>query len=274
MPMYSVLNQNGDQSLEDSIEDNTLDAKSECNEEEQVLSEPVWVPIKFGTSDISSVNSEKSSGTESDSERCHNYNLRSSRSRKVNGHQKSVRFSKLTEVRQLSETQAEEALLARLSYQATLRAQEQLCQSQQQKSFKLNVGQTVKLSLLFSSLWFLANWSYQLALKYSEAGLVNLMSSTTSIFTIILSPIFPSNSSSDNFSLTKLVSVMVSVASIAVISTTQSTPESIDYIPIGALWAMSGAFFYAAYIVLLRYKVTNEDAIDIPMFFGTYNFIL
>ena len=95
MPMYSVLNQNGDQSLEDSIEDNTLDAKSECNEEEQVLSEPVWVPIKFGTSDISSVNSEKSSGTESDSERCHNYNLRSSRSRKVNGHQKSVRLLKV-----------------------------------------------------------------------------------------------------------------------------------------------------------------------------------
>ena len=268
-PLYSVLDQNSDHSIDDLNEDNDNSVNSQQKDSsdnwEQVLSDPVWVPIKFSSGDISAVNSEKGSGTESDSDKYHNSINSSTHS---NGHQKSVRFSKLTEVRQLSESQAEEALLARLSYQATLRAQEQLLQSRQQIANKLTVSQTIKLSLIFSSLWFLANWSYQLALKYSEAGLVNLLSSTSSLFTILLSPIFPSHSSSDNFSLTKLVAVIISVASVAVISTAQSRSEPIDYIPIGALWALSGSFFYATYIVLLRYKVNNEDTLDIPLFFG------
>ena len=271
-PLYSVLDQNSDHSVEDSNEENdnslTYDRK-DTSEWEQVLSEPIWVPIKFSSCDSNAISSEKSSGTESDSEKYLNSRHKSSHtSGNINGNQKSVRFSKLTEVRHLSESQAEEALLSRLSYQASLRAQEQLFQRQQQNVNKLSISETLRLSLVFSSLWFLANWSYQLALKYSEAGLVNLLSSTSSLFTILLSPIFPSNSSSDNFSLTKLVAVVVSVGSVAVISTAQSREETIDYIPIGALWALSGAFFYAAYIVLLRYKVNNEESIDIPMFFG------
>jgi len=110
--------------------------------------------------------------------------------------------------------------------------------------------------------------SYQLGLKYSEAGLVNVLSSTSSLFTILLSSIFPSNSTADKFSLTKLIAVVISVGSVATISTAESRLENISYIPIGGLWALCGAFFYAAYIVMLRHKVDNEDSIDIPMFFG------
>ena len=39
-------------------------------------------------------------------------------------------------------------------------------------------------------------------------------------------------------------------------------------IPVGALWALSGALLYALYLVLLRRKVDNEDKLNIPMFFG------
>ena len=243
--------------MDDSNEDNILNNERTDSEWEQVLSEPVWVPIKFNSGDISAVNSEKGSGTESDSDKYKSNNT----SNYSNGNQKSVRFSKLTEVRQLSESQAEEALMARLSYQASIRAQEQLLQTRQQNANKLTVGQTIKLSLIFSSLWFLANWSYQLALKYSEAGLVNLLSSTSSLFTILLSPIFPSHSSSDNFSLTKLVAVVISLGSVAVISTAQSKSEPIDYIPVGALWALSGSFFYA----VTKHSVSHYNSFPIGL---------
>ncbi|GFX99979.1 solute carrier family 35 member F5 [Trichonephila clavipes] len=41
-----------------------------------------------------------------------------------------------------------------------------------------------------------------------------------------------------------------------------------NYFPPGAVWSILGAFFYAAYVVLLRRKVDNEEMLDIPMFFG------
>lgn len=40
--------------------------------------------------------------------------------------------------------------------------------------------------------------------------------------------------------------------------------------PPGAVWSILGAFFYAAYIVLLRRKIDNEELIDFPMFFGKF----
>ena len=39
-------------------------------------------------------------------------------------------------------------------------------------------------------------------------------------------------------------------------------------LPLGALWALAGAFLYACYIVLLRARVDHEDKLDLPMFFG------
>ncbi|XP_054168109.1 solute carrier family 35 member F5-like [Oppia nitens] len=270
-PLYSILDSSGDHINDESIDDvdssiSSNDCKTSDYWSERVLSDPIWVPIKFN-SDNSCLNSERSSGTEG-TESESDPNKKSPMNRKSNGSQKSVRFSKLTEVRQLSQSQADEALLARLSYQATLRAHEAALRASCQQQNKLSIGETVKLSLMFSGLWFAANWSYQLALKYSEAGLVNLLSSTSSLFTILLSPVFPSNSSSDNFSLTKLVSVIISVGSVAFITIAQSKMDTMEYIPVGALWALSGAFFYASYIVLLRYKVSNEDHLDIPIFFG------
>lgn len=67
------------------------------------LSNPVYVPVKTPERETL----DRSSGTESDDSSV-----------------RSVRFNKLAEVRHMSETDATEALLARLSYQASLRAGE------------------------------------------------------------------------------------------------------------------------------------------------------
>lgn len=58
---------------------------------------------------------------------------------------RSVRFNKLAEVRQMSEAEATEALLARLSYQASVRAGELA----KRAASKLTVYAVAKLALIF-----------------------------------------------------------------------------------------------------------------------------
>lgn len=78
--------------------DPNSDDDNYCIQQNTSLSDPQFVPIK---------KSDRSSGTESDDSSIH-----------------SVRFSKMAEVRHMSDADATEALLARLSYQASVRAGE------------------------------------------------------------------------------------------------------------------------------------------------------
>lgn len=210
---------------------------------EPVLSESVWMPIKFHDG------GEKSSGNESDDP-------------SANQRKKAVRFSKVAEVRHLSESQADDALLARLSYAASLRAQENALKA----ANKLTVKQVAKIALLFCLLWFVGNLSYQEALSNTKAGIVNILSCSSGLFTLILAAVFPANSG-DRFTLSKFLAVSMSILGVVVITSTDQQKVQ-NYFPPGAVWSILGAFFYAAYIVLLRRKVDNEDRIDIPMFFG------
>ena len=56
--------------------------------------------------------------------------------------------------------------------------------------------------------WFVGNFSYQEALKDTEAGIVNVLSSTSGLFTLICAAIYPS-SSTDRFTLSKLSAVLL-----------------------------------------------------------------
>lgn len=210
--------------------------------EDSLMSDPMYVPIRFHDG------ADKSSGTESDD----SSNL---------GHNRSVRFSKLTEVRQLSESQAEDAVLARLSFTASLRAQEEAARL----ANKLGVRQVAKIAAQFSLVWFAGNCSYQVALAKTQAGVVNLLSSTSGFFTLILASIFPANNN-DRFTLSKFFAVLLSIGGIVVVTLSDASFEG--PFPVGAVWSLSGSFFYAVYIVMLRRKVDNEDRMDISMFFG------
>lgn len=170
-------------------------------------SDPTFVPIKTPE------HCDRSSGTESDDSSI-----------------RSVRFSKLAEVRHMSECDATEALLARLSYQASVRAGEHA----KRQANKFSVQKVAKIALMFCLLvsnnnyfksiiqlfiyvfcffvfqWFMANYTYQISLAETEAGIVTVLSSTSSLFTLFLAAVFPSNGS-DKFTLSKLVAVVVSI---------------------------------------------------------------
>lgn len=58
--------------------------------------------------------------------------------------------------------------------------------------------------------WFGASYTYQAALTQAETGMVTVLSSTSALFTLFLSALFPS-SQGDRFTLSKLVAVCISI---------------------------------------------------------------
>ncbi|KAF5272416.1 hypothetical protein FQA39_LY07884 [Lamprigera yunnana] len=208
------------------------------------LSTPTYVPVKA----LDREQFDRSSGTESDDSSV-----------------RSVRFNKLAEVRHMSESEAAEALLARLSYQASIRASE----IARKAATKLPIYKVARVAFIFCILWFFANYTYQLALAKTEAGIVNLLSSSSSLFTLILSALFPSNQM-DRFTISKLVAVGMSICGLVLVSLSDVNLES--RFPFGAILSLISALSYASYLVFLRRKVDHEDKMNIPLFFGFVGF--
>uniref|UniRef100_A0A6Q2X8J5 Solute carrier family 35 member F5 n=1 Tax=Esox lucius TaxID=8010 RepID=A0A6Q2X8J5_ESOLU len=216
------------------INDNSLN--------DNTLSEPLYVPVKF-----QDLPTEQTNCTNADCD---------STSKK-----QRVRFSNIMEVRQLPSTQALEAKLSRMSYPAAKDHESVL-----RTVGKLTVTDVAKISFFFCFVWFLANLSYQEALSDTQVAIVNILSSTSGLFTLILASIFPSNSS-DRFTLSKLLAVALSMGGVALVSfSSMDSPDGKG--AIGSLWSLAGAALYAVYIVMIKRKVDREDKLDIPMFFG------
>lgn len=166
---------------------------------------------------------------------------------------RSVRFSKLAEVREMNAAEATEALMSRLSYAASIRIRRQRTHHK-----------TARTALLFCILWFIANYMFQLALDPSEAALVTLLSTTSSIFTLVLAASFPS-SSGDRFTVSKLVAVSLTMCGATMVTMSEiNEPQSSR----GIILSVLSAFFYACYLVLVKRKNDTDEKIDIIEFFG------
>ncbi|XP_033875437.1 solute carrier family 35 member F5-like isoform X2 [Acipenser ruthenus] len=212
------------------------------NSSNNALSEPLYVPVKF-----QDVSSEKVGDANGECEECPK--------------KPRVRFSNVMEVRQLPSTHALEAKLSRMSYPAA-KDHESILKTVS----KLPITQVAKISFFFCFVWFLANFSYQEALSDTQVAIVNILSSTSGLFTLILAAVFPSNSG-DRFTLSKLLAVALSIGGVVLVSLSGSdNTDGKDVI--GSLWSLVGAVLYAVYIVMIKRKVDREDKLDIPMFFG------
>ncbi|KAG7240500.1 hypothetical protein INR49_026784 [Caranx melampygus] len=169
-----------------------------------LFSEPLYVPVKF--QDVPSEHSHCLIGECETSSKKHR-----------------VRFSNIMEVRQLPSTQALEAKLSRMSYPAAKDHEAML-----RTVGKLTITDVAKISFFFCFVWFLANLSYQEALSDVQVAIVNILSSTSGLFTLILAAIFPSNSS-DRFTLSKLLAVALSMGGVALVSfSSMDNPDGKD----------------------------------------------
>ncbi|XP_075704732.1 solute carrier family 35 member F5 isoform X3 [Rhinoderma darwinii] len=207
------------------------------------LSEPLYVPIKFHDLQNEEVSTSNNQNNEKPDKK------------------PRVRFSNLMEVRQLPSSQALEAKLSRMSHLPVRDSELGL-----RTSGKFTICQVAKISFFFCFVWFLANYSYQEALSDTQVAIVNIISSTSGLFTLILASIFPSNSG-DRFTLSKLLAVVLSIGGVVLVSLSGSE-NSRDKDTIGSLWSLLGAVLYAVYIVMIKRKVDREEKLDIPMFFG------
>nr|XP_026691600.1 solute carrier family 35 member F5-like isoform X2 [Ciona intestinalis] len=222
-------------------ETDTEDTDSEYQSKNS-LSESIYVPTKLpSASELDSSDGEKKS-------------------------KNRVKFNHVMEVRHLEDT--EETKMARMNYGAALRAKFR----SKSKKGKLTVPQVMRISFFFSVVFFIGNVAYQEALAVSEVSLVNVLSSTSGLFTLILAALFPSGSS-DRFTLSKLCAVLLSIAGITMVGLGASNTDiqslfNFNNSSLGILWSLIGTFCYALYLVSLKKSVGSDDNLDVPMFFG------
>jgi solute carrier family 35 protein F5 len=118
-----------------------------------------------------------------------------------------------------------------------------------------------------------ANYFNSYCLKFTSVASATILSSTSSMFTLIIGTLLRI----ERFSLTKLFSVLVSLMGIILISTTDLSPSSsAEDLPtrspfqvlLGDAMALLSALAYATYITLLKVRAGDESRVNMQLFFG------
>jgi len=123
-----------------------------------------------------------------------------------------VRFSKQAEVVEMNPAEAIAANLSRLSYNASLRAQMAL----RRAANRLTVWEVFKISLGFTFPFLAGQYCYQRALALTEAAVVNILSASSSVFTLLLSGVFPSEPS-DRITVSKVFAVLFNFCGVVLV---------------------------------------------------------
>ncbi|RPA93566.1 hypothetical protein L873DRAFT_1815754 [Choiromyces venosus 120613-1] len=139
----------------------------------------------------------------------------------------------------------------------------------------LGERETVILSLQFCLLWFIANYLQSTCLKYTSPASATILSSTSSIFTLLLGALLRI----ERFAWTKVLAVVLSLAGVSLISSVDLTtpppspPEdngsrTPGQILLGYIMALGGALAYGIYTILLKLRIGHEGRISMTRFFG------
>lgn len=117
--------------------------------------------------------------------------------------------------------------------------------------------QVAKVSLLVCPFWFLAQLTFNLSLKYTTVTSNTILSSTSSLFTFLVSLAFLGEA----FNWIKLISVLLCMAGTIIVSLADSGNgvNAIATSPLlGDFLALLSAGLYAIYITLIRKKLPDE----------------
>jgi solute carrier family 35, member F5 len=143
------------------------------------------------------------------------------------------------------------------------------------KDDKLSLGETARLSLEFSMLWFTANYFASACLEYTSVGSVTILTSTSSIWTLI----FCALTKVEGFTVRKLIGVLASLVGVVLISSVDLSGANDDnrgsfphkttaQIAIGDAMAFFSAIVYGIYVTVMKRRVGNEERVNMPLFFG------
>lgn len=117
--------------------------------------------------------------------------------------------------------------------------------------------ETACASLLICPVWFLAQFTFNLSLKYTTVTSNTILSSTSSLFTFLMSLKFLQ----EKFTWLKLFSVLLCMAGTVIVSFSDSeTSSSTATNPAwGDVLCIASAIFYAVYTTLIRKKLPDES---------------
>ncbi|CAG9563944.1 unnamed protein product [Danaus chrysippus] len=166
---------------------------------------------------------------------------------------RAVRFNKVAEVRVMSAAMAGEALLARLSWSASLRATEYA----QRRAAAAATRRHLRLALVFCVPWFISNYLYRLSLLHTTSCSTTLYTSTTGAFALSFGAMF-SQVPTDRFSTSKCISVLLTAACLVVLGISESHHNNW----IAVLTAIGSAFCYSLHLLLFRQELRKGDGIN------------
>ncbi|XP_045777108.1 solute carrier family 35 member F5 isoform X2 [Maniola jurtina] len=166
---------------------------------------------------------------------------------------RAVRFNKVAEVRVMSAAMAGEALLARLSWSASMRATEYA----QRRAAAAATRRHLKLALVFSLPWFISNYLYRLSLLHTTTCSATLYTSITGAFALSIGAIF-AQVPHDRFSLSKFVAILLTTAGLVVLGVTESHQSNWTAV----LAALGSALCYAVHLILFRQELRKGDGIN------------
>ena len=140
---------------------------------------------------------------------------------------------------------------------------------------RLSIRETAWLSFEFCLLWFLANYFIAACLEYTTVASSTILTSTSSVFTLILGAWL----SVERFTIRKLIGVLASLAGIILISSVDLTGnndknrgsfphKSHIQLAIGDALALGSALLYGIYTSLMKKRIGDESRVDMPLFFG------
>lgn len=115
-----------------------------------------------------------------------------------------------------------------------------------------------KVSLLICPFWFLAQLSFNLSLKYTTVTSNTILSSSSSLFTFLVSLAFLG----EKFTWIKLFSVLLCMGGTIIVSLGDSKTGTSTTAPnpaLGDILALVSSAFYAVYITLIRKNLPDED---------------
>ncbi|KAI0094984.1 hypothetical protein BDY19DRAFT_915760 [Irpex rosettiformis] len=142
----------------------------------------------------------------------------------------------------------------------------------------LTVVETAQLAGWFCLLWFIANWTLAVGLRYTTVASATILSSMSGFFTLAIGRLFRV----ETLTLVKIFAVCTSFGGVVLVSLSdsseaQGTPPSsgnpvnvaFGRAPIvGDSLALLSAFVYAMYVTFLKVRVREESRVDMQLFFG------
>lgn len=119
-------------------------------------------------------------------------------------------------------------------------------------------SRVAKVSLLICPFWFLAQLTFNLSLKYTTVTSNTILSSSSSLFTFLVSLVFLG----EVFTWVKLFSVLLCMGGTIIVSLgdSKSGSNKVASNPVlGDILSLISAALYAVYITLIRKKLPDDD---------------